>query len=413
MTSNFWPRSKVFALLGIVLFYVVLGLALKFSVDAGLIAKMPPSPVELEITDSGMEINPVSVSSNLDAAYSFLKNNLVRNKGHTILYLPIGNNSLMDNRTNSEAVSYRLLLAAQAKDKKMFEEQLEFIKTKMLHPKFGYIMWRLESNESVVDDGSNIATDADLRAIKALLIAEEQWNDKEYTYMIGQLADGLEKTAITKDKLLAPYAGVSGEDSVWSANEIWLSYADFTVFRELSRRRGEPWTSLYENMKSSVLKAQIHNGLYNSMLTEKREYGNGIDGGGYSINSMWLMVRNAESDDPELRASANKSLQFYKAKFFGDAELYAKYSSNGDAMSPHDTPWVYALVGRAAIALDDAEFSQKMIEKLLEKQVINRNSPFFGSFPEGYGSEQVVGQFTMQESMLTLQDYTKKYSNSQ
>lgn len=409
MTSNFWPRNKVFALLGMALLYMILGIVLKLSVDLGLMAKLPPSPVDLEITDAGMEINPHAVSSNLGAAHSFLNNNFVKNKGHTILYLPVNDNkSLMDNRTNSEAVSYRLLLAANAKDKKTFDEELEFIKSKMIHPRFGYIMWRLEANGSVMGDGSNMATDADIRAIKALLIAEEQWNDEEYTDRIDQLAEGLEKMAITKDKLLAPYAGVSGEDSTWNANEIWLSYGDFTVFRELSKRRGEPWTSLFENMKRSVLSAQIHNGLYNSMLTESRRYGIGIDGDGYSINSMWIMVRNAESDDPELMASANKSLKFYKEKFNVDAELYAKYSSNGDAMSPSDTPWVYALVGRAAIALDDAEFGQKMIEKLIEKQVTNRSSRFFGAFPEGHGNEQVIGQFTMQESMLTLQDYVNK-----
>ena len=143
-------------------------------------------------------------------------------------------------------------------------------------------------------------------------------------------------------------------------------------------------------------------------MTKDRIYGNSIDAGGYSINSMWMMVRNAESKDADLMKSARRSLQFYKDKFMTDTELYAQYDSNGDSLSPQDNPWVYALVGRAAIALDDKGFSQLMIQKLIEHQVSDNQSILFGSFPEGYGNETKVGQFTMQESILTLQDFNEK-----
>jgi endo-1,4-beta-D-glucanase Y len=281
----------------------------------------------------------------------------------------------------------------------------------MIYPKVGYMMWRLTSNDSVIGDGSNIASDADLRTIKALLIAERQWRDSKYTEMIDQLASGIKKVAITKDNYLAPYGGVSGQTATWTANEVWLSYTDFTVLNELSNRFGPPWTIVYVNMKKASLKAQLVNGLYNSMLTESRQYGNGIDAGGYSINSMWMMVRNAESSDKELMQAANKSLQFYKNKYQVDGELYATYGSNGDALSPADTPWVYALVGRAAIALDDKEFSDQMIKKLIEKQINNSSSQFFGAFPEDYKNKTRVGQFTMQESILTMQAYRSFIEN--
>ncbi|HLP79477.1 MAG TPA: hypothetical protein VK158_02500, partial [Acidobacteriota bacterium] len=158
-------------------------------------------------------------------------------------------------------------------------------------------------------------------------------------------------------------------------------------------------------MKDAVLGAQIQNGLYNSMLTQSRHYGNGIDAGGYSINSLWIMVRNAESGDLQLMESANKSLQFYRNKMVIDSELYAQYDSTGNPLSPTDTPWVYALVARAAIALNDREFSDLMIEKLLEHQNLDSQSWLYGSFPEGYAQDTRVGQFTMQESILSLQDY--------
>lgn len=402
-----WPKGKVFVLFGILMVYIMMGVSLRLAVSAGLIEKAPLAIVELEGTDAIADSSPKSVAMSLQSAQSFFEKNMVNENGHVNLYISPGEKSLQDYNTNSEAVSYYLLWLAQSGNKAAFDKELEFMQSKMLHPKYGYLMWRLQENDTVVDDGSNIATDADLRAIKALIIAEKKWNDKKYTKLIDRIAAGVEKLGITQDVYLAPYAGVSGEDSVWKANEIWLSYADFTVFRELSQRRGQIWTTVYNNMKNAVLKGQIHNGLYNSMLTESRQYGNGIDSGGYSINSMWIMVRNAESGDKDLLASANKSLHFYRQKFAIDAELYSMYGSNGDAMSPSDTPWVYALVGRAAIALGDEEFSDKMIVKLIEHQITNPASSIYGSFPEGKGNYQRIGQFTLQESILTMQDYLK------
>lgn len=406
--KTFWPKGKLLLLVSIIVFYLALGLSFKFLVSLGMIDKLPARFIETGGSDDIGDMQPRTAGISLESAQSFFSRNFLRKNGHVDLHITVlQNRTLRDNRTNSEAVSYYLLWKANDMDKQAFDRGIAYLNSKMAHPSFGYMMWRLEPDDTIVDDGSNIATDADLRAIKALLIAEKQWGDKEYTQAINQLAAGLEKLAITNDGLLAPYAGVSGETSVWKADEVWLSYSDFSVFKELSKRRGEPWTSLYQKMKNAVLKAQIANGLYNSMLTERREYGNGIDGGGYSINSMWIMVRNSESGDDELRMSANKSLQFYKQKFEQEAELYSMYSSNGDAMSPSDTPWVYALVGRAAIGLGDSEFSQKMIEKLVEHQDLNPKSVYYGAFLEGNEKERLISQFTLQESILTIQDFLK------
>ena len=98
--------------------------------------------------------------------------------------------------------------------------------------------------------------------------------------------------------------------------------------------------------------------------------------------------------------------EFYKKKFAQDGELYSLYSSNGDALSPSDTPWAYALVGRAAIELGDKDFAEKMVNKMLDKQVMD-SSQLYGSFPEGIKNGVRVGQFTMQESILTLQQFIK------
>jgi len=411
-------------LLGIVFLYAFIALTFAVLIASGTIIRAPPLIAAAVGSDSIPDVPKNSVLPHLQSAQNFMNTNMINKSGHIYLYIApsfitarnsseVYNNlnissDVNDFNTNSEAASYYLLWTAEADDKDRFDKELQFVKTYMIYPKIGYLMWRLTPNDSIINDGANIASDADLRTIKALLIAEKQWHNSSYTDMISQVASGISKVAITKDNYLAPYGGVSGETSTWTANEIWLSYTDFSVLNELSNRFGAPWTAIYTNMKRASLNAQIANGLYNSMLTESRQYGNGIDAGGYSINSMWMMVRNSESADTELMRSANKSLQFYKNKYQIDGELYATYGSNGDALSAADTPWVYALVGRAAVALNDKEFSDEMIQKLIEKQVNDNSSLSFGSFPEDYKNYTRIGQFTMQESILTMQAYNDK-----
>jgi len=440
-----YPKIKIYVLGGIVLLYIILGIVFRTTMLDKVIPNSLGSVeanVAADMIVQNSTLNTSSdVQSHLDAAVSFFKNDFVKSSGHIDLYIPMIERSnpdtqpnvdantnvanpsnissnlslpegLYDNRTNSEAISYYLLWAANANDSQDFNTELQFLKSKMMQPNFGYIMWRLESNDTVKGDGSNDASDADLRVIKALMIAQDNWPYATYSDVIDNISSGLEKVAVTDDKYLAPYGGASGQTSTWKANEVYLSYTDFTVLKELSLRYGDPWRSVYANMKAATLKAQIANGLYNSQLTIDRVYGNGIDGGGYGINSLWMMVRNAESNDPELMASANKSLQFYKSKFIVDGELYGMYGSNGDALSPTDTPWAYALAGRAAIELNDPDFAKQMIAKLLEHQVNDNASLYYGAFPEDYKSSKRIGQFTMQESILTMQDYLKKYGNN-
>jgi endo-1,4-beta-D-glucanase Y len=402
-------KSKIIIIVGILVLYIVIAGVLLASVSLGLITKALPKITEEITKDTLPEITPFSLSTQLQYAQVFFENNFLKDNGHIVLYIAISQNkSVEDLNTNSEAASYYLLWKAKSNDKIGFDKELTFITKNMIQPKYGYMMWHLDTNEQAIGDGSNIATDADLRAIKALLIAEKQWKDEKYSNMIDHLASGLETVGVTKDGYLAPYGGVSGESSTWTADEVWLSYSDFSVFRELATRRGSPWNGIYEKMKDAILKAQLENGLYNTMLIKERTYGNGIDAGGYGINSMWIMVRNSESRDPELMQSAKKSLQFYKDKFSIDTEIFAMYDSNGDPLSPSDTPWVYALVGRAAVALGDKSFSELMMQKLIQHQDTNVQSRYFGSFPEGYGDNTKVGQFTMQESILTMLDFNEQ-----
>ncbi|MBI2144743.1 hypothetical protein HYU18_00295 [Candidatus Woesearchaeota archaeon] len=399
---------KVLSLVLMVIAYAIAAVGFRWLADNGVIEKSPPMAALEEGSDTLVEFGPeTDIVVNLQAAQSFFETSLVQDNGHVNLYLPRDGKSKAqwDNTTNSEAMSYYLLWSAIDGNKETFDHVLNFIEYRMLHPE-GFMMWHLDENDAPVSDGRNIASDADLRAIRALLIAEQKWGGKKYSGLIGSLADGLEKVAITNDTMLAPYGGMSG-NSTWTSEEVWISYSDFVALQALADRRGSPWKDVYANMKNASLGAQIHNGLYNSQLTDKRAYGNGIDNGGYSINSLWIMVRNAESNDQDLKKSARKSLDFYKQRFAKDGKLYASYQSNGEPTGNAESPWVYALVARAAVNLEDWDFSHTLKDKLLEYQDFNASSPFYGAFPEGRKPDLRVGQFTMQETILTLQGFMR------
>ena len=384
----------------IVVAWVLIGLVARMLVVFGAVS-------QLEIPEQEDALSTRIIKEHLAAASNYIDRDIIREDGHVRLYAIYGNETGIENpdATNSEAMSYNLLLHALDEDKRGFDATLDYIEETMLH-ELGYMMWRVEENGSVINDGENVASDADLRMIKALLIAEERWGEQRYTALIDRVANGLEQVAITNDTYLASYGGAG-----WVGDEVWLSYADYTVFSELAERRGGPWPIVYEHMKQATIDGQVINGLFNPQLTVERKYAIGIDGGGHSINAMWIMVRCAESDDPELREAAQRALTFYAERYEIDAQLFALYNPNGDPLSSYDTAWTYALVGRAAAELGDDEFASTMTEKLLEFQEMDRMSRVYGAIPEGKDESLRVGQFTMQESMLTLHAFLNMKRN--
>lgn len=398
---------KLILLFAIIIVYVAVAVTLVVLTKSGIITKAPYVPEVVDTSeDSEMAIPYKDPASSLDAAIYYLNTNLRRQNGHIELYKPLYNKTVQQrDHTNSEAISYYLQIMAQEGDKTRFDQELGFVERYMLHPKIGYMMWRLNSNGIADGEGQNIAPDADLRALRALYIAKDLWGDPKYDKMITKLTLGLEKVAI-KDGVLVAYGGYS--DKVWQAPESYLSYSDFQVYDRLANTRGGVWIDVAQKMRNITLGAQIWNGLYNSVYLLDGGYGSHIDGGHYSINSLWIMVRFAESGDPVLMESARRSLSFYRKEYAERGLVYNAYTSSGEPANRDQSPWNYALIARAAAALGEDSFAQVMHGRMLEFQNMQRGSPYFGAIIEGSGYDQVVGQFTMQESILTMQEIQGK-----
>ena len=401
---------KMLVLIGLLFVYLALGGVFLVLVNVGVLHKMPgePPPVD-EGTDSGPVPKRIDPSESLGSAIAYVDANLKRPNGHIELYKKFyrGQNITWHNHTNSEAISYYLQIAAQQGNKTAFDSELQFMLDNMMHPTGGYIMWRLDDTGYADQEGQNIAPDAELRALHALYVAKDRWGDQKYDAAINRIATALERVAIDENNVLVAYGGMSGEKP-WRAPESYLAYSDFQVYERLANTRGGVWVDVNKKMREITLESQIWNGLYNTVyFTDGRAggpYGNHIDGGVYSINSLWIMVRFAESNDDELKASAQKSLDFYIQKYKQDGAIYVAYTSSGEIANQAQSPWAYALVGRAASALGDDSFAMIMERRMRDFQDLDSESPSYGAFIEGAVGDERVGQFTMQEAILTLQE---------
>jgi endo-1,4-beta-D-glucanase Y len=402
-------KKKLFILAGVVLLYILVGAAVLALVNAGVLKRAPFTPEVVDNTTDTDIVVVINPSEALSSALSFVNTNLRKPNGHINLYLPLyeKQNISQHNHTNSEAISYYLQIAAQEGDKERFDQELSYLQRYMLHPAEGYMMWRLDDKDRAEGEGRNMAPDADLRALRALYIAKDRWGDPKYDPIIDMLATGLERVAVNEDNVLVAYGGGEG-DGIWRAQESYLAYSDFQVYDRLANTRGGVWEDVNLKMRNITLGAQIWNGLYNSEYWGEGRYGNAIDGNVYSINSLWIMVRFAESNDPVLMESAKKSLKFYQDKYASDGTVYIAYNSDGTAANTYESPWNYALIARAAKALGEKPFAQLMERRMLDYQDLDEKSPLYGAIVEGGQNDERVGQFTMQEAILTLHEMQGK-----
>ena len=391
-----WP--KIALLLLLVMIYIGAAGSLWYLVDQGVIEQ---TRIPGEVVDPRVYIvEQAELDASLNAARSYMHEALIREDGHVYLVVsPNRTSPVNDRATNSEAVSYALLWSALLADKDTFDTTLDYIEEQMIHPTFGYLMWRLNEESQAVGDGEHIATDADLRSIRALFIAREHWPDERYERLIDDLADGIERVAITPHGTMAPYAYIS-DGIAYTSEETWLSYADFEAYDLLAHRRGEPWESVKQNMKRHSLEAQLPSGFFYTAVTREGQYSNKLDNGSFSVNMFWLIERSAQSNDPELRRAAQEALDVLETRYLQDTELYAHYDRLGNAISPRaDAPWVYPLIGRAAIALDNLALANDMVREIIAAQADN------GGIYEGGAYSPRVTQFTHQESIITLAMY--------
>lgn len=142
--------------------------------------------------------------------------------------------------TVSEGQAYGLLIAYANDDRKTFGEIWSWTKRHLV-TEDDLLAWRWTPQDGVADGQS--ASDADLDAARALVLAGERWDDERYTTAGKALASAiLEHETVTTDlgTILLPGPWADSEPYRYNA-----SYASPAAFRILERATGDRrWTEL-------------------------------------------------------------------------------------------------------------------------------------------------------------------------
>jgi len=204
--------------------------------------------------------------------------------------------------TVSEGQAYGLLIALIAEDEQSFDRIWRWTEEELLLDS-GMLAWDWEDG-AVVDDEP--ATDADLDAARALVIAGERFAQPEYTEAGLALADAIleqstAETALGRVLLPGPWAA---DRTPYAYNPSYASPAAFTVLGEAS---GDPrWAELSEGAAAigAVLLddaplppdwAQVHEDGTIDAMPGARGEGLSVR---YGYEAARLPIREAESCEP-------------------------------------------------------------------------------------------------------------------
>ena len=213
--------------------------------------------------------------------------------------------------TVSEGQAYAMLLAVAADDEDRFDDAWRWSVDNLLQDN-GLLASRW-ANGAVVD--TNAATDAELDAIRALLLAADRFDRPDYRDAAERLAAAVERHLVVQaaaGPLLLP--GPWADDSSTKGITLNPSYYAPRSFRQLDQLRpAGPWPSIDETARGVV--RQLIRGRQLPPEWVRLEEGElrpvadpGLDGGEarYSYDAVRLPVRYAEScrsDDRDLAAT--------------------------------------------------------------------------------------------------------------
>ncbi|MDR5588449.1 MULTISPECIES: glycosyl hydrolase family 8 [Clostridium] len=266
----------------------------------------------------------------------------------------------------SESQGIMLLYSLEKNDRITFDRTLDYIRNYMVL-KNNLISWRIEEKSK-----SEIsATIDDLRIIKALLLAEEKWNDKGYRGIALRISGGISKELVENNIL------VDFNDGISKSKTTTLCYLDLQTIKMLSNL-----SSSWDKVLNTSL--QILNNGYVSdevPLYKKefyRESGTYDDENIDTLLSMIILLNKQEYGE-----DIDKSITWIKQKFINDGFLSTSYSFNGESLTNIESTSIYSFIVQLASKADDKELASLAMNKIKAFQVNNKESVIYG----GYGME--------------------------
>lgn len=302
--------------------------------------------------DGGVHTNYINESSDGDIT-----------KGHAVL---------------SESQGIMLLYNLEKNNRDNFNTTFDYIKNNMMLPN-NLLSWRVDGDEET----NTSATIDDLRVIKALLLADEKWNDKNYRKFALKIADGIQKESLDKkDYVLTDFYDGYNKSDVTT-----LCYLDLPTLRMLANLDYFKWKKVYDKS------VEILNGGYISdklPLYRKAYYRNTNS---YDENTdadtllSMIVVLNKLQEGQDV----STTVEWIRKEFQQNGKIFATYNiADGTPSSEFESTSVYAMIVQIASILGDKEIQNFAMNRMKEFQIKNKNSEVYG----GFGSEDGTNVFS-------------------
>lgn len=302
--------------------------------------------------DGGIHTNYINENSDGDIT-----------KGHAVL---------------SESQGLMLLYDLEKDDRESFDYTLKYIKNNMMLNN-NLLSWRVDEDE----EAHTSATIDDLRVIKALLYADEKWNNKEYRKLALKIAKGIQKESTDKENhvLTDFYDGYNKSDTTT------LCYLDLPTLRMLSNLDYYSWKKVYDKSVEILNDGYISDELplYRKTYYRKdNSYDSNEDAD--TLLSMIVVLNKLEEGQ-----DVSKTIEWIRKEFQEKGKVYASYSiESKEPSSEFESTSAYSMIVQIASIIGDKEIQKFAMERIKAFQIKNEQSVVYG----GFGSEDGTNVFS-------------------
>lgn len=278
----------------------------------------------------------------------------------------------------SESEGLMLLYDLEKDDRENFDTTLDYIKKNMLLQN-NLLIWKIDSDEQT----QSSSTIDDLRVIKALLLADEKWNDKEYRKSALKIAKGIQKKSLDKDN----HVLTDFYDGYNKSNETTLCYLDLPTLRMLANLDYYSWKKVYDESVKILDGGYINDELplYRKTYYRKdNSYDTNKDAD--TLLSMIVVLNKLEEGQ-----DVSKTVEWIRKEFQQKGKIFATYNIESKAASSEfESTSAYSMIVQIASLIDDKEIQKFAMDRIKAFQIKNKQSEVYG----GFGSEDGSNVFS-------------------
>ena len=280
-----------------------------------------------------------------------------------------------------------MLYAARGKERALFDQQLNVVKSYFLEEHLGLLHWRLDGQMQPVESSWGTYSNdpgLSLQVVEALLLAYDVWGDESYKELALKIGECIKKHNLAADNTLRYYTSwTPNYKSAGYGDKVVLAQLNFTAVTGLAWQDPSWENPLFVNLET-VLSGTTDLGLFfHSYLPQEERYETG-DG------SMIPMAQTAYhlavyahifSNATALQA-AQAFLDFVKRQYDSQGQIFARYDpQTGESLVTWENISVYALIAQVALELGEPSFAERLAaQKLSLYQQLHPQSVVKGAF---------------------------------